>query len=226
MARTGENPLIFHLETLPRTAKKALDFLAGQAWLKRGNWYLAGGTALALQVGHRQSVDLDFFNHSADFSEGRLVGHFKNNIWSTGFIKEGTIYGKLLGAKISFIAYPFFIPKQKLLPYGRVSILHAGDIAVMKIIAISQRGKKRDFVDLYWYTNNREPLEDVISRIFDQYADIDHNLHHILRSLTYFEDAEKDPMPRLNFAVTWPEIKAYFRREVPRLARKLLQLDA
>jgi hypothetical protein len=59
--------------------------------------------------------------------------------------KDRTIYAVLFGAKISFISYPFFVPQQKFIQYGSVKILHQIDVAVMKIIAISQRGKKRDF---------------------------------------------------------------------------------
>ncbi len=225
MAQSHREQIAWHFETLPGATKKALDFLSSQNWLKKSDWYLAGGTALALQVGHRRSVDLDFFNPSASFSEGRLVQHFKGTDWSAGFIKEATIYGKLLGAKVSFIGYPFFIPKDKPVWYGNVRILQPRDIAVMKVIAVSQRGKKRDFIDLYWYAHNRQPLDEIVPRIFNQYPNIHHTMHHILKSLTYFDDAEKDPMPNLNFAASWREIKAYFRREAPRLARKLLELD-
>lgn len=225
MARISQGQLAWHFEMLSKATKKALDFLSSQNWLKKSDWYLAGGTALALQVGHRESVDLDFFNPSSDFSEARLVGRFKQADWRTNFIKEATIYGKLLGAKISFIGYPFFIPKQEPFWYGSVRVLGPRDIAVMKIIAISQRGKKRDFVDLYWYANNRQSLAEVVPLIIGQYPNTNHNLHHILRSLTYFDEAEKDPMPQINFVVTWQQIKAYFRKEVPLLAHKLLDLD-
>lgn len=202
--------------------KKALDFLSAERWLKKSEWYMAGGTALALQVGHRRSVDLDFFNPSANFSEGRLLQHFEKTDWSTSLVKEATIYGKLLGAKVSFIGYPFFAPKEKPAWYGNVRVLRPWDIAVMKIIAISQRGKKRDFIDLYWYAHNRRPLEEIIPCVFDQYPDTEHSMHHILKSLVYFNDAEQDPMPDLNFAVDWGKVKGYFRREVPLLAKKFL----
>ena len=224
MAGTGQRQVIWYTELLPRATKKALDFLSGQNWLRKSAWYLAGGTALSLQVGHRQSVDLDFFNPAGDFSASNLIQRFPKDQWENGFIKEAAVYGKLLGAKTSFIGYSFFAAKQKPLWYGAIRVLQPRDIAVMKIIAISQRGKKRDFVDLYWYCNNRESLEEIVLLVPDQYPYINHNFHHIVRSLTYFADAEEDPMPRLNFSVDWGGIKSYFRREAPRLARKLLGL--
>lgn len=224
MARDGQEQITWHFKSLPRATKKALDFLSSQNWLKRSSWYLAGGTALALQVGHRQSVDLDFFNPSVDFSAGKLIQHFKKTDWNIDFIKEATVYGNLLGAKVSFIGYPFFLPGQKPVWYGAVRVLQPRDIAVMKIIAISQRGRKRDFVDLYWYGQNCEPLDEIVPLVLDQYPETNHNIHHILKSLTYFNDADEDPMPNLNFEVTWREVKSYFLKEVPILTRKLLDL--
>ncbi len=224
MAKLNPSEVGLHFETLPKATKKSLDFLAEQKWLKNSSWYLAGGTALALQVGHRESVDLDFFNPSSDFSEARLLGHFKNVDLDLTFTKEATIYGKLLGAKVSFIGYPFFIPREKPLWYGNVKIINERDIAVMKIVALSQRGKKRDFIDLYWYAKNREPLDEIILRVTKQYPNRNHNFHHFLKSLTYFADAEQDPMPQLNFPAEWATVKRYFTREVPRIAKKLLRL--
>ena len=105
-----------HFETLPRATKKALDFLSTQDWLKNSKWYLAGGTALALQAGNRLSVDLDFFTTQKDFDNGELLKKFiSGKNWQTTINKKNTIYGKLLKAKVSFIAYPFFIPKQEML---------------------------------------------------------------------------------------------------------------
>jgi len=219
-------PIIkFHAEVLPRATKKALDFLSQEAWLKRSGWYLAGGTALALVVGHRSSVDLDFFSQKSDFSLAALLRHFPKDVWLASLVREGTVYGELMGAKISFISYPFFIPKEPYIQHGTVQILSPRDIAVMKIIAISQRGRKRDFVDLYWYCRNREPLLDIIRRLPAQYPTVAHDYHHIMKALMYFEDAEADPMPRLFFNADWKHIKAYFRVEVPKAAKEVLGLS-
>lgn len=160
---------MWHVDILPRATRKALELLSIQDWLKKSQWYLAGGTALMLHVGHRTSIDLDFFLPQKDFDLEQLIARFPKDSWITDIAREGTLYGRLLQAKVSFIAYPFFIAKQKPEWFGAVQVLNPQDIAVMKIIAISQRGRKRDFVDLYWYTINREPLEDVIRRLPDQY---------------------------------------------------------
>lgn len=224
MDSSFENKINWHCEIIPRKTKKALDFLSRQKWLHNFSWYLAGGTALALCGGHRRSVDLDFFLAKKDFDEKKLLTHFiGNNDWHTDVEEKNTIYGKLFGAKISFIAYPFFIPKQKMASYGMIYVLNPIDIGVMKITAISQRGLKRDFFDLYWCANNIEPLENIIKRLKAQYPSIAHNYHHILKSLVYFEDAETDPEPEIYFDANWKKIKTFFRKEIPAIAKKLMR---
>ncbi len=213
------------MDALPPSTKKALQELSTQQWLRRSKWYLAGGTALTLHAGHRRSVDLDFFTPLRDFSTGKLLAHFSPKQWVTDIVREGTIFGRFLGAKVSFIAYPFFVSRHAPHWFGAVRILDPKDIAVMKIIAISQRGRKRDFVDLYWYVHHQEPLLDVLLRVDDQYPGVAHDYHHIIKSLMYFTDAESDPMPTLYFTVTWKTVKAYFEHEVPKIAKQLFRLQ-
>jgi len=210
---------------LPRKTKKAFLFLSEQTWLDESIWYLAGGTALALQVKQRKSVDLDFFTMEKNFDLDSVLSNFSNNNdWQTNLERDNTIFGELFGAKVSFIAYPFFIPKQNFIKYGAIKILHSLDIAVMKIIAISQRGKKRDFFDLYWCAKNIEPLEKLIRRLKDQYPSVAHDYHHILKSLVYFKDAESDPNPELNFSANWKEVKKFFEKEIPVITQKIINL--
>ncbi len=208
---------------LPPETKKAFVFLSEQSWLDKSNWYLAGGTALALQAGNRQSVDLDFFTTEKDFDNTELLDNFmENNEWTTILNRKNTIYGELFKAKVSFIAYPFFIPKQDFIQYGSIKILQPIDIAVMKIIAISQRGRKRDFFDLYWCAKNIELLENLIKRVKIQYPFVAHDFHHILKSLVYFEDAESDPSPDIFFNANWKEVKNYFKKEILNITNKII----
>ena len=223
---TIKKPQNLYIDKLPAVTRKAFLYCVEHLkFLADSNWYLAGGTALALQVGHRQSVDLDFFLPLVDFQatdlERRLVA---TGQWTTRFRQEGTLYGILVGARVSFIAYPFFKPSKKRIQYGNILMLTSSDIAAMKIIAVSQRGRKRDFVDLYWYCKNREQLFEVIQRAVRGYPGQEDNINHILRSLVYFKDAEEDPMPKIFFDATWREIKKYFEQEVPRITREFLGL--
>lgn len=126
-------------------------------------------------------------------------------------------------AKMSFIAYPFFNPSPRKTACGHIQMLAPADIAVMKIIAMSQRGRKRDFVDLYWYARHREPLLEVIKRTPGQYPGQEHNLPHIIKSLVYFDDADSDPMPELYFQANWKTVKLWFQNQARQIAEKLLR---
>lgn len=221
----GSHKIIWHEEILPAKTKRALTFLSEQAWLKKTKWYLAGGTALALQFGHRQSEDLDFFLPEYDFFQPALIKKFSKKDFHPSLLSRGTVYAALLGGKISFIAYPFFIPKLKPLWHGAVRVLAPRDIAVMKIIAISQRGRKRDFADLYWYTKRFESLTELTMLLPKQYPTVKHNYHHLFKSLMFFDDAERDNMPPLFFDASWKEIKSYFSREAPKASKQFLHLD-
>ncbi|MDP3785446.1 MAG: nucleotidyl transferase AbiEii/AbiGii toxin family protein [bacterium] len=214
-----------HYETLPRKTKKALDVFSGQEWLKGGGWYLAGGTALALSAGHRVSVDLDFFTSARNFDVKRLMAKVAAiGGWKTTVEESGTLYGELHGAKVSFVAYPFFVPKQKFIQYGMISVLQPTDIGVMKIVAVSQRGRKRDFFDLYWCAHHVEPLKQIVKRLKVQYPEVAHDYNHILKALIYFEDGESDPSPDITFNVSWSNIKKFFEKEIPRITRELIGL--
>jgi len=178
------------------------------------------------QTGNRKSVDLDFFTTEKNFTTGDIISYFiDNKNWSIDFEKPNTLYGILYNAKVSFIAYPFFVPKKQFIKYGFVNILEKTDVAVMKIVAISQRGKKRDFFDLYWYAKNIEPLENILKRLPDQYPSVAHDYHHILKSLVYFDDAENDPEPIIYFDADWEKVKIFFQKEIPILTKKLIQLN-
>lgn len=207
---------------IPQETHKAFDILADQKWISENEWYLAGGTALTLQSDHRVSYDLDFFTPQKDFDSESINIALLPYQWAITRNEKGTLYGELQGAKVSFIAYPYFVAKQPYILYKTIHILDIRDIAVMKIIAISQRGRKRDFFDLYWYLQYKESLINILKRVNTQYPKLAHNYHHIFKSLTYFEEAEEDPEPQIFFEATWEQVKKYFLITVPGVAEKFL----
>jgi hypothetical protein len=224
MESTNHHNIKWCTDILPKKTLHALNILAKESWLQTNDWYLAGGTALALHAGHRRSDDLDFFTQKSPFALQSVLKPLEKHDWHANFATENTVYGRISNAKISFIAYHFFHPRETMAMYGTVPVLMPKDIAVMKVIAISQRGKKRDFIDLYWYLQHSEPLITVMRRLPNQYPTVAHDFHHICKSLVYFEDAEDDPMPQLFFSADWKTIRAWFEREVPKLTKELLGL--
>lgn len=220
MAITAVTPKELHLDILPAATRRAFLYSTTSKLFKNSKWYLAGGTALALQSGHRQSVDLDFFTSQKSFNSTFIEEVLASGDWQTTLQRKNTLYGKLLKSKASFIAYPYFVPSNQILKCGNVRILVPQDIASMKIIALSQRGRKRDFIDLYWYCTNREPLTAVLRRALAQYPRTDHNVPHILKSLTYFQDAESEPMPTIFFDASWKKVKKFFQSEGRNAARE------
>ncbi len=172
---------------------------------------LVGGTALALQLGHRKSVDLDLFGEiSAEAIEIRdaLEEHF-----SVSVIKESKnikIY-QIEGIKVDIVnysRYPWIVP-----PVQEDGITLAGikDIAAMKVAAIIGRGTKKDFIDM-----NRLLQIFSLKEILDMYMQKYPNgsLFIALKSLAYFEDAEADPMPFMFDDTNWGVVKANIREAI------------
>ncbi|MEK7658328.1 MAG: nucleotidyl transferase AbiEii/AbiGii toxin family protein [Patescibacteria group bacterium] len=209
------------LSAIPKTTSDAFLKCIALLFFSQNGWYLAGGTALALQTGHRSSIDLDFFTIQKSFDEKNAEETFSiYNTWKTSSLNRGTLYGELNGAKISLISYPFFKASKPFLKVGTVSIMSPQDIAAMKIAAISQRGKKRDFFDLYWLSLNIQPLKETVRMAQNQYS-VKQNLNHILKSLTYFDDAESDPDPKIYFKTTWKEVKSFFQQEIKKISKEI-----
>ena len=177
--------------------------------------YLAGGTGLALHLGHRRSVDLDFFAESP-FDEERLL-QLLQPIAAVVVIERQpqTLDLTIQGVKVSFHGYQYPVLFPRLL-FSGVPVADPRDIACMKITAIASRGMKRDFVDLY-AASRCFALAELLNLFARKYARTPYNKHHILKSLAWFADADKDPMPDMLVPLDWREVKRFFEREVPRL---------
>ena len=181
--------------------------------------YLAGGTALALHLGHRISVDLDFFT-PVEFDEQVLTQNLKI---IPEFIEEGTawrtVWGKVGKTKFSLFYYQYPLIK-KTIDFDGIQILQKEDIAAMKIHAIGDRGTKRDFFDLY-FLSKEFPLEQMLEFYDKKYGKLDSHIYHIIRSLNYFTDAEIDADPKMLIETSWKEVKDFFHDQSLRLAKKL-----
>lgn len=205
---------------LSKDTQSNLALLGNQAWLTP--FYLAGGTACALYFGHRFSFDLDFFTPK-QFDPKILTQKLKPlGKLTVDQDTEGTFLGQLNSVKISFFIYPY-PPLFPTKTYDRVAIADIRDIGCMKLDAISSRGTKRDFIDLF-FISREHALTTLFELFARKYAGVEYNLVHIVRSLTYFTIAEEQDMPQMIEKISWEEVKAFFEKEVKRLSKKLLGL--
>jgi hypothetical protein len=175
-------------------------------------WTLAGGTGLALRLGHRRSEDFDFFR-----SEPMDVGRLHETLRRAGTVEtlqedDRTLTVILSGTKLSFfvLSDEFLFPGD---PYLSFEIADARDIALMKLAAISGRGSRKDFVDLYTILRGGLTLERCFEWLPKRFGEGRVNTYHVLKSLTYFEDAEREPMPEMLEPFDWAECRAFFVRE-------------
>jgi hypothetical protein len=210
---TNHEPGAWHHKVIPASTEATLCSLRDAHLIDR--FYLAGGTGLALQFGHRLSRDLDFFARE-QFDEETLLQRLQ---MLEGFALAAkapfTLHATIDKTKVSFpgYAYPVLFAVN---PFLGVPVADPRDIACMKVSAIASRGTKRDFVDLYMCAQIYGLKE--ILRMFDaKYSRAHYSRIHILKSLTYFADAEKDPMPHMLETLDWNIVVQFFSREAPSL---------
>lgn len=184
-------------------------------------FYLAGGTALALHLGHRRSGDFDFFHREA-FAPQDLLGSLRL-AGNVRVLQEtaGTLTVMLQTVPTSFFHYDYPLLKPLQDSPWSLAIADPEDIAAMKLSALAGRGSRKDFVDLFVYAREVAPLERVFDLFRAKYRGIDVDPYHLLRSLTFFDDAESEAMPDVVRPVRWDEIKSFFRAEASRLFRSL-----
>lgn len=195
-------------------SSKQIKLLKELRFLKKYGFYLAGGTALAFQINHRTSLDLDFYTEKK-FDSRKLREEFDKRFKEVReiYIAEDTLGLSVDGLGISFFRYPYKLikPLQKIKGMGITSI---EDIAAMKIISISQRGQRRDFIDIYFLIKKFD-LEQIIEFVKEKYPMF--NIYVGLQGLTYFKDADEDPEKRrfrLLKKVRWNEVKKFILKEV------------
>ena len=212
-----------HPEALPPETLEALARLPAAEVMDA--FLLGGGTALALQLGHRLSVDLDFFA-SHPFSEQELAQRLTA---CCGFRlaqrAKGTVGGWIGKTWLSFLYAPFPLLDAPVdaLDFS-LTLLSLADLAAMKVLAVAQRGSRRDFVDLFVLHHHAGlPLERALALFQQKYAGQNYSLAHVIKALGYLEDAESEPMPKMLQPLRWDEVRSFFLSESRRLMRRYLE---
>lgn len=206
----------FPLKVLDDQTEKILRALVASNATE--GFYLAGGTGLQLHLNQRFSFDLDFFTEEP-FNPEKILPKLKPlPQFQTQQVQADTILATANSIKISFFHYPYPLIRKSASLEG-IAIASLEDIAAMKLWAIASRGTKRDFFDLYFIAQ-KIPLGKILSLCEEKYENLAPNRPHLLRSLTYFADAEGDPDPTvLDKEITWEKVKGFFEEEAPKILR-------
>lgn len=192
---------MLHTETITEKNKNLLQKLMTIEELKKTR--LVGGTALALQLGHRISDDLDFFgsfDSACDLSE---CFSDIQDVEQTGANRTMQFFN-LNGIKVDFInlEYPWI---KDVVNIDGVRLASIEDIAALKVNAIIGRGTRKDFVDLFFLLK-RFSLKEILS-FYEEKYEKKANIQMALRSMVFFDDAESDPMPVMLKPFDWSEAK-------------------
>lgn len=164
---------------------------------------LVGGTALALQIGHRKSIDLDFFgsiNASLDEITSELSAFADVTPLSSSKSMRFLIVN---GVKVDIVNYPYEWIDEPIIEDG-ITLAGVKDISAMKMSAVTNRGTRKDFIDLYFLLKTSS-IKELMELYLKKYTDA--QLFTVLKSLTYFDDADADPMPIMITPIRWNDVK-------------------
>ena len=171
-------------------------------------FYLVGGTGLALIMGHRKSEDIDLFT-PIDFNSADLLEKLESDFnYSMDYIETNTVKGSISGVKVDLLAHKYPLV-QELWEIEDLRIASMDDISAMKVNSIVNDGTRaKDFIDIYFLVNEQGyTVRKLLENYKIKYGQ--RNAMHALKSLNYFEDVDIDNWPVLlkNKDLSWNEIK-------------------
>jgi predicted nucleotidyltransferase component of viral defense system len=212
-----------HWEALTDETQQAYSLTGTLPFIQR--FYLAGGTGLALHLGHRYSVDLDFFSSSADTvgadERAILRSALEEPSLTITFDKDMTFVANWRGVGISFFRLLLYPLVQPPLILQDVPVASIPEIGAMKLAAIIDRGTRKDLVDLYFILQNVS-LDDLFQVAATKYARVRTFGISATRALAYFDDAEDLPMPRMLDRTPWAKMRKFLEHQAVEAGRKRL----
>jgi hypothetical protein len=178
--------------------------------------HLVGGSAIAVHLGHRRSADLDLFSVAPGLDLERVRRGLIDAIPTTKIVDvgEATLHARCGRTPIDIVAYPYRpLIRPRPGPHG-VAIASLTDLAAMKLAAVARRGIRRDFWDLHAIvTSGRLGWRAAIRAYVRKFATAEPDLYPVLRSLTYFADADAEPMMPAGLTESaWKRIKLDLQR--------------
>lgn len=178
------------------------------------NFSLAGGTSLSLRFGHRTSVDIDLFSPEP-FNSMLLQTQIASVFPGSQILNrtEGSLCINIGGIKVDHLYHPY--PLLENIQYeGSLRIMSLPDVSAMKVNAVTNRGSKKDFIDLYVLHQNGIVLDESISNFCRKYCG---NKFLAIRSLLWLMDADAEPDPVILNDWSW----AYVREKMLQLVDNL-----
>lgn len=190
---------MLYKETVDQSTLELLTRLQQKDYLK--GFYLVGGTALALMMGHRKSIDLDLFSDFS-FDAGYLLDNLSTDFsYHLFFSANNTLKGSIDQVQVDILAHRYPLVADPIV-IENISMLSVEDIAAMKLNAISVSGQRvKDFIDIY-YLLDTYTVEEMIVFYKKKYSQF--NEVNVLKSLCWFEDVDLSDWP---VVLKKPEIK-------------------
>jgi len=204
--------MLYTATVAPNTLGLLIELMQ-KPYLQKYN--LVGGTALSLQIGHRISIDLDMFTTEAfDTNELKSALEDDYSVFEVLLESQNTLITNINDIKVDFIrfkygfTYPIIIEKE-------IRLVNIKDIASMKLDAITGRGKKKDFFDLYFLLK-KHTLPELINLYQEKFQHT--TIFHVIKSIVYFQDADNEPDPNIiDKKVNWTMVKRKLTEEVDKL---------
>ena len=186
-------------------------------------FYLAGGTALSLQIGHRLSVDLDFFSPTEDIPSIRA--ELEKALAPLNATLADSAWGNLVylakNIRVGFYGYgyPLVAP---IIETKDARLASIEDIALMKLDALLSRATRKDFYDLYFICQSI-PLHQIFDKAPQKYPSVRDFEAQTVKRLVYFENAEAEADPSMLKHVDWQAVKEYFINQAKEIEQSWLK---
>jgi predicted nucleotidyltransferase component of viral defense system len=203
---------MLHLNTIDDNTHEILLALQSKDYLQK--FALAGGTNLSLRYGHRKSIDLDFFStrnfdplELSDLLQIDFEYVYRSN-------NKYMLFSFINNVKVDWIHHPFELLKPIELDDG-INFFSIEDVSAMKLFALTKRGSKKDFFDVFQLAKDLGPKQ-IIENFSMKYGE--DKIWMMQLGLTYFEDADKEEDPLLlSPNLSWREVKKYMKQTFSKL---------
>ena len=207
-----------HWETISPDMRELLVWMGKQAFAVR--FYLAGGTALALQMGHRRSADLDFFSVTDELhtlTRQELIRIFSTRQAQVMESVDGNLLLLVNGTRAGFFSYNYTLLESNLMVED-ICLASLLDIGLMKLDAIIGRGSRKDFYDLY-IISRKIPIKNLLSAGERKYPQVRDFQLMSLEGLLQFDNADRDLQPEMLIDLPWEKVRGYFIEQGKMLGR-------